>query len=483
MWVPAERLKHALPSVRWPSAEEAATSRWFSPAMLGPRRAQARTWVPAMVPWRASEEGGVTPAVRDWYRGFARGRPGVLVVEATGIRDVPSGPLLRIGDDRFIPGLRQLADDVREASDGKTLLFIQLIDFLRIRRRPPRADYLARHLRIDDRLRAATQRSDDAEVRAAMLALDDAALRAILSADEREAMEYGARERVTDPAPHIVDLPRTLPSLFADAAARAEACGFDGVELHYAHAYTMASFLSATNTRQDGYGTTLDGRLRLPREVLASVRARVGKNLVVGLRYLADEIIRGGSTVDDAVAIGRALAQGGADFLSLSRGGKFDDAAQPKVGEAAYPYTGESGYECMPSYVSDARGPWGRNFDASARIKCALVEAGLATPTVVAGGVHAFDQAEAVLRNGDADFVAAARQSLADPDWFEKMRLGRGAEIRRCTYTNYCEALDQRHKEVTCKLWDRTALDEEGLALDASGRRRLVPPRWEPPAA
>ena len=64
-----------------------------------------RTWVPAMVPWRATEEGYVTEDVIDWYERFARGMPGAIVVEATGIRDVPSGPLLRIGHDRFLPGL------------------------------------------------------------------------------------------------------------------------------------------------------------------------------------------------------------------------------------------------------------------------------------------------------------------------------------------------------------------------------------------
>ncbi len=83
------------------------------------------------------------------------------------------------------------------------------------------------------------------------------------------------------------------------------------------------------------------------------------------------------------------------------------------------------------------------------------------------------------MARGDADFVAAARQSLADPDWFEKIRLGRGDKVRRCTYTNYCEALDQRHKAVTCKLWDRLGLDEPGLVLDPTGRRRLVPPPWK----
>ena len=83
-----------------------------------------------MVPWRASEEGLVTSDVLDWYECFARGRPGAIVVEATGIRDVTSGPLLRIGHDRFVPGLRDLVRVVRDASGGETRLFIQLIDFL-----------------------------------------------------------------------------------------------------------------------------------------------------------------------------------------------------------------------------------------------------------------------------------------------------------------------------------------------------------------
>ena len=69
-----------------------------------------------MVPWRATADGVVTPEVLDWYGRFADGRPGVLVVEATGIRDVPSGPLLRIGDDRFVPGLARLVEIVRRRS-------------------------------------------------------------------------------------------------------------------------------------------------------------------------------------------------------------------------------------------------------------------------------------------------------------------------------------------------------------------------------
>jgi 2,4-dienoyl-CoA reductase-like NADH-dependent reductase (Old Yellow Enzyme family) len=239
----------------------------------------------------------------------------------------------------------------------------------------------------------------------------------------------------------------------------------------------MASFLSRLNTRSDGYGGARAARVRLPREVLAAVRQRVGGR-VVGVRFLGDEAIPGGSDLDDAIFFGVELARAGADFLSLSKGGKFDDAQQPKVGHAAYPYTGPSGYECMPTYISDERGPFGRNAPLAAAVKSAVNAAGLATPVVTAGGICSFEQAEALLAGGEADIVAAARQSLADPDWFLKVRRGRGAEVRRCTYTNYCEALDQRHVPVTCKLWDREGLDQPDVKLDPSGRRRLLAPPW-----
>ncbi|MFY0531409.1 hypothetical protein [Nannocystis pusilla] len=193
---------------------------------------------------------------------------------------------------------------------------------------------------------------------------------------------------------------------------------------------------------------------------------------------LGDEVIAGGSDLADAAQFARAFAAAGMDFVSVSKGGKFDDAQQPKVGEAVYPYTGPSGYECMPTIHSDARGPFARNVPLAAAIRAAIRGDGLATPVVAAGGIHSFDQAEAILADGHADIVAAARQSLADPDWFLKVRLGRGAEVRRCKFTNYCEALDTQHKQVTCQLWDRVELDEPDLARSHDGRRRLVAPRW-----
>src|SRR5215213_7305893 len=144
MWKFANPIRHKILETRWPTAEEAARSRLFSPIAIGGLEARSRTWVPAMVPWRATEDGFVTEANLDWYRRFAEGQPGAIVVEATGVRDIPSGPLLRIGHDRFLPGLKRLVETVREASRGHTRLFIQLIDFLSVKRRPEKERFFER---------------------------------------------------------------------------------------------------------------------------------------------------------------------------------------------------------------------------------------------------------------------------------------------------------------------------------------------------
>src|SRR5262244_3430183 len=117
------RREKLLPVPRWPTREEATRSLLFSPLRIGPVEIRERTWVPAMVPWRATEDGFVTPEVLDWYERFA------------------SGPLLRVGHDRYIAGLRKLTETVRRASQGRTKVLIQIIDFLSIRRRPTKEKF------------------------------------------------------------------------------------------------------------------------------------------------------------------------------------------------------------------------------------------------------------------------------------------------------------------------------------------------------
>jgi dimethylglycine catabolism A len=488
-WHPANPVRHPIPDARWPTRAEAERSLLFQPIDIGAHTLEQRTWVPAMVPWRATEDGFVTREVLEWYERFAAGRPGAIVVEATGVRDIPSGPLLRIGHERFLPGLSELVETVRRASDGHTRLYIQIIDFLSVKRRPEKSKYFARFLALEARharaLAAATGdeswlHADESSLRVFLAAAPQELVEKVLDERELESLSKGYRERVTDThLAHVAELPRVLPEIFAAAAHRAREAGFDGIELHYAHAYTMASFLSALNTRTDGYGGAREQRVRLPLEVYRAVRERVGRDYTVGVRFLADEVIAGGSRLEDAIYFGREFARAGFDFLSLSKGGKFEDAAQPKVGQAVYPYTGESGYECMPTIRSDERGPFGRNIPLAAAVRRALRDDTLDTPVVAAGGICTFEQAEGILQRGEADIIGAARQTLADPDWFLKTRLGSGDEVRRCTYTNYCEGLDQSHKQVTCKLWDRVQLDEPRVSLSHDGRRRLLAPEWK----
>ncbi len=460
------RLEKLLKVDAWPTREQAQASRWFSKVRLGPLELQQRTWVPAMVPWRATDEGFVTDDVLDWYGRFAGGEPGVIVVEATGIRDIPSGPLLRAGHDRYVEGLGRLVETVKRESGGKTKLFIQLIDFLAIKRRPTREAFFGRFFHGPPGL---AQR---------LLTASEEEIAATLNARDLEAYRFGLRERVTDThLPHIAELPRVLPGLFAQAARRCLAAGFDGVELHFAHAYTMASFLSALNTRNDGYGGPREQRVRLPLEVYRAVRADVGSAVALGCRFLTDDIVEGGSRVDDAAFYGVELARAGMDFLSRRAAENSEDAKQPKLGAAAYPYTGPSGHECMPTTNVKPGSQFGRNLPSVAQVKRAVVAAGFSTPIVACGGISTFEQAEDVLARGDADIVASARQSLADPDWMKKLHEGRGAEIRRCFFTNYCEGLDQAHDVVTCQRWDRLKglPDDATVARTPDGRRMVAP--------
>jgi 2,4-dienoyl-CoA reductase-like NADH-dependent reductase (Old Yellow Enzyme family) len=385
----------------------------FQPFPLGAggRRLANRIWLPAMVTWRGTEDGYVTPAVREIYLRYAQGGAGMIVLEATGVRDVASGPLLRLSHDRFVPGLRALREEMRAASDA--LAVPQIIDFLKIARRKPTRAFMEQ----------AVGRS---LLHESVLALTDAefegAASSLLTPRALRDFLHGYRQTIEDLEPSEI---ASLPGWFADAARRAEQAGFDGVELHFAHAYTMAAFLSVTNGRRDRYGGSLENRLRLPLEVVRVVRESTDPGFLVAAYLGPGHPGRGRQYPRQhrgrRLVIGVALARAGLDFLSISRGGKFEDAKQPPVGEAAYPYTGHSGHACIPR---DKRAPFGVNVPLAAAIRRAVRAAGFTTPVVTSGKIVEFSQAEAILRAGDADLIGMARALLADPDLPRKWRAG-----------------------------------------------------------
>jgi 2,4-dienoyl-CoA reductase-like NADH-dependent reductase (Old Yellow Enzyme family) len=419
-----------------------------------------RVWLPAMVTWRGTDDGFVTPEVHDIYLRYAMGGPGMIVLEATGIRDVASGPLLRLSHDRFVPGLRALVAEMRTAGDA--LVMPQIIDFLKIATRKPTRVFME----------GLVARGGLPE---SVLGLSDAEFemghaRHLTPRQQRDFL-YGYRQTIED-----LDLSeiRRIPGWFAAAARRARDCGFDGVELHFAHAYTMASFLSVTNARTDAYGGSFENRLRLPLEVVRAVREETGHDFIVGCRFLGSEDILGpdgevrGNTLAEARQIAVELARAGVDVLSISRGGKFEDAQQPAIGEAMYPYTGHSGAKCIPRSRKD---PVAANTFLADGIRQAVRAAGLSTPVVTAGKIHTFEQAESILRDERADLIGMARALLADPDLPRKWRAGADADARACVFCPYCEDEDQHHRVVTCTLWPKDPGDH---------RRRLIPAPWGP---
>jgi len=395
----------------------------FSPLVINGVRLENRVCIPAMVTW-LSPDGTVTDDIRQRYLRYAQGEPGLIVLEATGVHEIHSGPLLRISNDSYVPGLRDLVQQMHDTSPSKVVL--QIIHFLRIARRNPER-YLRRFGRED------------------LIGQPDAAVQQHLTPRQFEDYFYGYRQRVEDLTREEI---RQIPLLFAQAARRAREAGFDGVELHMAHAYTLGSFLSKlSNKRTDEYGAD---RLLLPLELIRAVRAEVGTDYLVGVRFLGDEAIEGGNTLEDTQPIALAFAQAGVDYLSISRGGKFEDAKRPRIGEAAYPYTGPSGEACMPNHKL----PPAANIHLAAGIKEAIHRAGYFLPVVGSGKINSFELAESILREGKADLIGIARGHLCDPDWTKKVREGRSASLRQCDYKSVCELLyDQRHYQVVCKLW------------------------------
>jgi anthraniloyl-CoA monooxygenase len=186
---------------------------------------------------------------------------------------------------------------------------------------------------------------------------------------------------------------------FVRATHMAEEAGFDLIELHFAHGYLLASFLSPlTNRRSDAYGGELAGRLRYPLEVLAAVRAAWPAGKPLSVRISAVDWAEGGNEADDAVAIARALAEHGCDVVDVSAG-------------QTVPWQ-------KPRY--------GRLFQTpfSDRIR---LEAGV--PTMTVGNISSYADVNGILAAGRADLCVLARAHLFDPYWTSHAAAELGHEV------------------------------------------------------
>ena len=197
---------------------------------------------------------------------------------------------------------------------------------------------------------------------------------------------------------------------FCDAAVRAKKAGADGVELHGGHGYLIPQFMSARiNKRTDEFGGDIFARSLFPRLIIRGIKERCGKDFAVGMRISADETVPGGMTVNEMCAMLKLIEKEGLDAVNVSCG-------LP----SAYKDTGRS--------IGGFRAPLGLNIDLAERVKRSVHMA-----VIAVGRLHDPALCDAVIEDGQADFVALGRGSLADPEFPNKTAEGRTDEICPCT--------------------------------------------------
>ncbi|MGO4717408.1 bifunctional salicylyl-CoA 5-hydroxylase/oxidoreductase [Bradyrhizobium sp. 2TAF24] len=226
-------------------------------------------------------------------------------------------------------------------------------------------------------------------------------------------LEEGAWDIVSaSPLPYFPDsqVPRELDRAamdrvrqqFVDAAIRGERCGFDMLELHSAHGYLLASFISPlTNTRTDAYGGSLDNRLRFPLEVFTAMRAAWPAHKPMSVRISATDWAEGGITGDDAVEIARAFSAAGVDLVDVS--------------------TGQTVKESRPIYGRMFQTPFSDQVRNEAEVA-----------TMCVGNITTADQINTILAAGRADLVALGRPHLVDPGFTIKAAAWYGAADAYC---------------------------------------------------
>ncbi|MFZ1058844.1 MAG: FAD-dependent oxidoreductase, partial [Candidatus Rokuibacteriota bacterium] len=244
---------------------------------------------------------------------------------------------------------------------------------------------------------------------------------------------------------------RAVVQAFAVAAERAKVAGFDAVELHGAHGYLIAQFLSPLdNLRGDEYGGPLRNRARFALEVVDACRKRVGDFPLI-FRFSADEYAPGGFTLEEAKELACWLVEAGIDVLHVSAGC----------------------YRSVPSgdiMIPPMAYPGGVFLHLAGAVKAVV-----RVPVIAVGRLHDPEVAEMAVIEGHADMVALGRQLIADPEWPRKVREGRIDEIRPCIACNTCVDGMREGDRIKCLVnpWAGREGQRRTTAADRS-RRILV---------
>lgn len=237
---------------------------------------------------------------------------------------------------------------------------------------------------------------------------------------------------------------------FATAAKRAQQAGFDAIELHSAHSYILAGFLSSYyNKRDDEYGGSIENRARLLLEVIAAIRERVGQDFPLWVRLDAHELnTPGGITLEDCIAVSKMVEQAGVNAVSIS---------------AYATLTTGSAFTAAPLVHKPAG-----FLDWAAAVKKEV-----SIPVIAVGRLEP-DIADAAIASGKCDFIAMGRKLLADPELPNKLTADREADIRPCIYCYVCVSQVFINQRVKCAVNAATGKEFELKVIMTDKPKHIV---------
>ncbi|MBB5156795.1 mycofactocin system FadH/OYE family oxidoreductase 2 [Saccharopolyspora phatthalungensis] len=238
---------------------------------------------------------------------------------------------------------------------------------------------------------------------------------------------------------------------YATVAGHCAEGGFDGVELQCSHSSIVRGFLSpATNMRTDAYGGSLANRARILLEIINAVREALGPDRALGVRLCGDELIEGGTTIDEAVEVARMVeATGKVDYINTSIGVATSTLYMIEASMAIPP-----GYAL---FISNA------------------IRRAVRLPVVGVGRIKDPLQAERALEEGHCDLVGVVRGQIADPDFVAKARSGHGSDIRTCLSCNQeCVGRMGLNRWLGCIENPRTGRESVPLPIPRARKRVLV---------
>jgi len=331
----------------------------------------------------AAEDGACTPALLECMTGLSRGGVGLIISShAYVLRNGQAGPWqLGAYSDHLLPGLLEMTQSVHRHG---TPIALQL-------------------------------------AHAGFLAFAHATGEPPMAPSVVEGISKGEKRQMTE-----TDI-QAVVEAFGRAAGRARAAGFDAVQIHAAHGYLLSQFLSpAFNKRTDGYGGTLENRARPLMQVLASVRQAVGKDYPVLVKMNSRDFLEGGLDIQDSVAVGRILQEGGIDAIELSGG----TLVSGKLGPSR---PGIRSHE-KEAYFEDAAKAFKDN---------------VSVPLILVGGIRSLEVAERLLKEGTADYLSMCRPLIREPDLVNRWRAG-DRRTAACLSDNMCFEPARAGKGIYC---------------------------------